>query len=330
MSKEKKQLFQLSASRLKTLSSCSWVFYAQEILKLPQDSNPKTQLGSICHLILEVLSNPRHRHHYDKIMTFPESIHNSRAVSILASKLIIKYNIPYEIAIDLDDLVLVALRNDFFFEGAKEVLPPEYEFILDTGKYRIKGLMDMVAIYDDYVLIRDYKTQKNKFSDEELKNNIQAKVYQLAIKKLFNKPAKVEFVLLRHPGTNDNRTNHLQVVECASNEELGGLEFYLENVAEYVEDFGEEKGRLEFAYDKGFPEDNSFSGRIQCGRFPPGHLKKSGEPAWECFAKSSKDYYVLINKDGKILKSSLDKSELSMQDGYKIEKRRYNGCPRWQ
>ena len=40
-------------------------------------------------------------------------------------------------------------------------------------------------------------------------------------------------------------------------------------------------------------------------------------------------YYVLLDEELKILSSSKDESELVAKKGQTIEKRSYEGCPRW-
>ena len=46
------------------------------------------------------------------------------------------------------------------------------------------------------------------------------------------------------------------------------------------------------------------------------------------------EYYVLLDKDGKILASSFKENKKTLQNkkkkGQKIELRKYSGCPRWE
>ena len=57
----------LSASRIKTLQQCSWKYWCNYKLKLPDKSNDGASRGWICHLIFELLGEPRHKKHYDLI-----------------------------------------------------------------------------------------------------------------------------------------------------------------------------------------------------------------------------------------------------------------------
>ena len=76
----------LSASKIKTMQSCSWLYWCKYHLKLPEDSNDGASRGSICHLVFECLGNPRHKHHYNKIVK-NQSVWKSKAVK----RLIINY-----------------------------------------------------------------------------------------------------------------------------------------------------------------------------------------------------------------------------------------------
>ena len=58
----------LSASRIKTLQTCSWQYWCKYHLKMPDTSNHGSLRGTICHAIFENLGNPKHKHHYNKIV----------------------------------------------------------------------------------------------------------------------------------------------------------------------------------------------------------------------------------------------------------------------
>ena len=58
----------LSASKIKTFESCSWKYWCNYHLKLPQENNDGARRGTVCHLIFELLVKPRHKKHFDLIM----------------------------------------------------------------------------------------------------------------------------------------------------------------------------------------------------------------------------------------------------------------------
>ena len=58
----------LSASKIKTLKSCSWLYWCKYHLKLPDKTNDGALKGEIVHLVFECLGKERHRKHYDNIL----------------------------------------------------------------------------------------------------------------------------------------------------------------------------------------------------------------------------------------------------------------------
>ena len=53
---------------MKTLETCSWLYWGKYHLNLPDKTNDGAIRGSICHLIFELLLTDKHKHHYDKIV----------------------------------------------------------------------------------------------------------------------------------------------------------------------------------------------------------------------------------------------------------------------
>lgn len=306
----------LSASRLKTFLSCSWIFYCEYILKIPSATHPKTKLGSLAHTIFEVLQKPRHKKHYDLILLkysndelppigSKKSIYNSPAIERLVNSYLAKNpDITAALSADLDSLVLVGLENDFFCAGSEKMLPPEHEFILDIDGMLIKGYIDILAFYKGKAKIRDYKSQGKRFTDEEMENNIQAAIYQLYVNREFKIPAEVEFVMLRHPETKRTPGKHLQVVPPYSETELSGFVEYLKYLDEQVQNFSLETAtnNLKAENDDGF-----------CKRV--------------CQFKNPMEYYIVLDKDGEIVQSAKTEKELKPKDGQTIEKKKYMGCP---
>lgn len=295
----------LSASRLKTFLSCSWIFYCEYVLKIPSATHPKTKLGSLAHTIFEVLQKPRHKKHYDIIMAGKKSVYNSKPIARLIKSFLAKNpDITPILVADFDSLVLVGLENDFFCFGAEKILPPEHEFLLDIDGMLIKGYIDILAFYKDKAKIRDYKSQGKRFTDDEMENNIQAGIYQLYVNRKFNIPAEVEFVMLRHPETKRTPGKHLQTVPPYNENELSGFVEYLKYLDEQVQNFSLEKAteNLKAQTDDGF-----------CKRV--------------CQFKNPMEYYILLDKDGEILQSSKVEKELQAKEGQTIEKKNYTGCP---
>ena len=58
----------LSASRIKTVQSCSWLYWAKYQLGLPDASNDGAKRGSICHLIFELLGEKNRKSIYQSLL----------------------------------------------------------------------------------------------------------------------------------------------------------------------------------------------------------------------------------------------------------------------
>lgn len=293
----------LSASRIKGLQSCSWEFFCSACLKLPERVWSKTFVGSLCHIILECLAknNPKRKEYYDTIIK-TGTYKSVKSIHILVNNFKRKNpQMEDKHSDDLDDLLAVALKHDFFFTGAKKVLPPEWKFELVVGGAKIKGFLDRLAFYDGYAVIRDYKTQKDRFTESELENNIQAAIYQLAVKEVFGVSARVEFILLRHAGNKKDPLKHVQVVEPYSPEQLSGLVSYVSHLNGEFEKFNIERARLNLRAIK----DKGFCFNV-CGYRLPYK-------------------YFALTKDGKLLKTS--KSAIQAADGETVTEHFYSGCP---
>jgi hypothetical protein len=300
----------LSASRIKEVLSCSWLFYCKEVLKLPETTHPKTLVGSLCHSILECLLNPRHKKHYLVIMAGKKSVYNSEAVTRLIKWWQKKYNLEQKLINDVDAMVLLVLtQTNYLDEGATKTFPPEQEFnLIIGGKYPMRGFLDRLAIFGDKIIITDYKTQGKVFTQEELDNNIQASVYQSYCKKQYGLPAEVQFIMLRHPPTRVNATKHIQTVPSKTDSELAGIECYLEFMGQIFSNFTEEDAKKTFKCDI----DDGFCWRV-------------------CQFRQGRDYKVKLDKEGNIIAgySINNEPEFDANEGEKIEVRSYKGCPRF-
>ena len=305
----------LSASRLKTLETCSWSYWCNYHLKLPQKQNEGALRGTVCHLAFEMLVKKKHKKHFNKI---------SKAGTIEASKavhrMVMKHLTHMENSFDLpmtneentqlvDDMIVVGLKCDFFGWGGK-VDKPELEFLLESKdpEYKIRGFIDKPIVYKKgkKIKIVDYKSSKYKFRGEELRSNVQAMVYTLAAQKEWpGYVPTVEFQFLRHP------KSPLQQLKF-NEEQLRGLEYYLAHTFQIVNNFTEETATTNYAADK---KKDSW-------------LCKIGK--WRCPYIDPYDYFVIVDKNKEEIKKSFKKKELqkTLKRGQKIEKRTYDGCPR--
>jgi hypothetical protein len=340
------EMTRLSASRIKTAQSCSWTYWCKYKLKLPDTSNDGASRGTICHLILELLCDPRRKSYYDKIiaentMFCVASV--ERLVKIWARRL----GVDDPDNIDLiDTMTINGLQYDYFGNatGKLEEAFSEKDFHIivekEDIKYRINGFIDKLFLYkkEKIAIIRDFKTSKEVFQGKEAKDNLQDLIYSLAVKHLYPdySTRQSEFLFLKFDLNKDLLgADGKGVLKMAplSDEELEGFEYQLTEWQNYLDNFDEETARSDFAFDKGFPpKEDGFCGRLSCGFAKhPGQLKKDGNPMWHCSFKFGFDYWVLKNSDGIIKKSAhIDQKDSLIEiqdDSDTITKESYSGCP---
>jgi len=301
---ENENLKILSASRIKTLETCSWVYWNNYHTKVPQSQNDGALRGTICHTIFELLLSPKHKNHFDKIIK-KNSIKGSKPVTRLVKRLKAKVGLNESNFELLDQMILVGLKNDFFGEGGK-IVKPEYSFEIknDQPKYHIKGFIDKPIKKKKEMHIIDYKSSKYKFRGDDLEANIQAMMYSLASKKLWPKLKPiVKFLFLRFP---KQPIQELSFTE----EQINGFEYYLEHINDYINNFNEDSAKANFAADN---EKNKWMCQIG---------------GWKCPYKDPFEYYVKLNKNNEIIETSLQNNFKDLS-GFTVEKRKYQGCPKW-
>ena len=305
----------LSASRIKTLETCSWSYWCNYHLKLPQKQNEGALRGTVCHLVFEMLVKKKHKKHFDKIFK-GNSIKRSPAVFRMVMKHLTQMENSFDLPMTneenvelVDDMIVVGLNCDFFGWGGK-VDKPEHEFLLENKdpEYKIRGFIDKPIVYKKgkKIKIVDYKSSKYKFRGEELHSNVQAMVYTLAAQQEWPEYSPtVEFQFLRHP------RSPLQQLEF-NKDQLRGLEYYLAHTFQIINNFTEETATTNYAADT---KKNAW-------------LCKIGK--WRCPYIDPYPYFVIVDENGEEINKSLKRSELQskLKDGQKIKKRKYDGCPR--
>lgn len=330
----------LSASKIKVLKSCSWQYWSKYHLKLPDKTNSGALKGDTVHIVLECLGSEKHKKHYDAILK-KKDISASKAVKRLVYAHIKRKNLNYEDDLaDINEMITKGISYDFF--GNKYGKPTEsisekdFEIEVDNEnfKYKVKGFIDKLFIYgnEGLVLIRDFKTNKKMYEGKEVSDNLQDYIYTLAIRKLFPqyKNVKMEFLFLKQ----DIPREGVMLMEPKSKQDIDGFQYELSELQTYADKFNEKLAISNLAFNQGMPKDGSFSGKLLCGfASKPNQLKKDGSPMWYCSFKFGFDYYVVLDKDGKIKKSAYTKKEFDnykLEPQEKIEKRVYDGCPCFQ
>jgi len=347
----------LSASRIKTLQQCSWKYWCNYKLKLPDTSNDGASRGWICHLIFELLGNPRHKKHYETIIK-NGSIFKCAPIKKLTLYHARKLNVDDHENLQLIDTMTVnGLHYDFFGEDldtpTQAISEEAFDIEVDTEdfSYRIKGFIDKLFLYENqsYALIRDFKSSKQVFKGKEVTDNLQDLMYSLAVKHLYPnyKNRESEFLFLKFDLTKDmfdKPGNGVLKMEPLLDSELYGFQYELTEIQRVIDNFDEEQAHSNFAGAQPYPSDGTFGGPLACGKdgfkMSRGQpvLDKNGDPikAFICSFRKPFKYYALKSEDDKILKTCFaddQESLLSMQSKQKedqnIELLEYSGCPYW-
>jgi len=304
MAQETKNLKVLSASRIKTLETCSWVYWNNYHTKVPQSQNDGALRGTICHTVFELLLNKRHLKNYKRIIK-KNAIDGDKGVDALVKKLAKKVKLDDSNYKLLNDMILVGLKHDFFGEHG-DIVKPEYSFNIESQepKYHIRGFIDKPIKTKKEMHIIDYKSSKYKFRGDDLEANIQAMMYSLASKKLWPKLKPiVKFLFLRFP------KQPIQELTF-TDEQITGFEHYLEHINDYVNKFDENSAKANFAIDN---EKNKWMCKVG---------------GWKCPYKDPYEYYVKLNDKGEVVETSLENNFKDIK-GFKVETRKYEGCPKW-
>ncbi len=332
----------LSASRIKTLETCSWQYWCNYQLKLPDSQNEGSLRGTICHAIFECLGNPRHKSHYNTIIK-AQDVRACKPIKRMVESYAVKYGLDDDQNLELIyDMTLEGLNYDFF--GTKIGKPTEsisekdFDIEVKDGdkNYRILGFIDKLFLFKKkgLALVRDFKTSKSVFTGKDYTDNMQDYMYNLAVKHLYPDflERKMEFLFLKFPLNGNGLVQMKQLDDL----DLEGFEYFLTEIQSIINDFDETTAMSNLAYNKGYPKpEDGFSGRLVCGRAEEkGELKKDGSLKWHCPFKFAFDYYHLEDANGVFIASSSSKAKLQEKKksikGSKIIKKYYAGCPAFQ
>jgi hypothetical protein len=300
----------LSASGIETLETCTWKYKCQNIDKVPQLPNDGSLRGLVAHAIFEILLNKRHKKHFDIILQ-KENVEASEAVHRLLIKMMKEKNIYDTLNYDIMvEMLLVGLKHDFYGEFLSgSISKPEFKFELENEnpEYRVRGYIDKYVTYSNgLVIIRDFKSSKQKFSADHLKSNNQALTYSLVgYKQLKAKDVKTEFLFLRFP------RQPIQEIHLTP-DQLEGFEHYLSYLYSIIKNFNDETAKSNFA---GANPKNAW-------------LCQRG--SWRCPYLKPFKYWALVDEKGVVARTDQNKDALKVKEGQRIVEMTYSGCPYWQ
>ena len=330
----------LSASRIKTVQSCSWLYWCKYKLHLPDKSNDGAKRGSICHLIFEVLGEKKRKKYYNKLIK-TEDIYSVPSIKRLVMKHAKREEVDDEENIQLiKEMTYNGLTYDFFgsdlSKPTEEYSEKDFEIVKNDGeiRYKIRGFIDKLFLYKrkKFAIIRDFKTSKAVFKGKDATDNLQDLMYSLAVRNLFPEYSTrvSEFLFLKFDLDAESSNSGLMQMKPLDDDELEGFELQLSEIQNYLDSFSLKHAKKNFAAYKGFPNDGSFSGKLLCGfAKKKGELKLDGNPKWYCPMKFDFFYYQVKNSDGDVIASYFEEEfeENLVPDGGTYELKYYEGCP---
>ncbi len=225
----------------------------------------------------------------------------------------------------IDDFILVALKQEF--KGPKGTVKTEgereFEVKIDRTaedgpRYNVRGAIDKTHHIKvgrkTRLKVRDYKGSKKKFDGEKETDNVQSKMYQLALRHLHPEIVEREFdfLFLKFPRA------PIQTQPSFTDEELDAFEWRLHYLQQSMEAFGPDDT---LDHPAAMNPDNQWL----CGREG---IKKDGTPMWVCSARNPIDYWVLKEGDD-VIDSAFTQEELTPKGTQTVEARHYAGCPVW-
>lgn len=301
----------LSASTIKTYLNCSYLFYQSYIKLVPQKLHPSLPKGTLIHLILELLLLKVERHWLVHEIIKSNTVNISTSISRLIHKNLNKHGLDNSLVFkEVESCILVGLKQEYFgsnVEGKKLVeIKAEQQFSIPLGGYDITGTIDKIAIFEDKLIIYDYKSSKQKFSGEDREANVQAMLYLWAARQLF--PGKKEycfkFIFLRFP------KNPIQE-HVYNDTQIEGFSSWVAYIIKFMANMDEDAAYANFAADE---KSKSW-------------LCKAGA-TWRCPYMDAFEYYEVLDCLNNIVSTSIE-LPLNIDEDYQIVKKQYQGCARF-
>jgi len=176
-------MLKVSASRLKTFLTCRYQYYCKYVLKLPDESGDKANLGSAIHTILECLERPG-KNRRELVLGARRTGEVPKNLWRHWLKLRSAYRLPE--AFDKDAKKLILNGINYAIDLNAKVLQVEGKFDIPIdNNISLTGFIDKtLLIGSDMVDTQDYKTGV-PYKEEVCHTDPQGYIYMYAMKKLY-------------------------------------------------------------------------------------------------------------------------------------------------
>jgi RecB family exonuclease len=186
------QLEALSPSKIDTFDECQLKYRAIYEEGLKTKPHPLTSMGSALHKMFELATRARITPGTPEFLHDPYH-HEAGAVA--------EFDVQPDLVPLLRELTQNAIRWGYF-RNVHRCIGVEIEFRFALPDVTpVRGLIDRLDVWEDVAEIIDIKTQKNPLDTSMLKNDWQARIYNLAariIQPTIKGKIRVAFWVLRH------------------------------------------------------------------------------------------------------------------------------------
>ena len=189
----------ISFSRLELITQCPAKFKHRYITKTKPRLDPASPatLGSIVHKTLEKVYPELKSENYFGPLFHRKNIIMKHLKSVMQNS---KY--PPELFIQTQQILKTFAENEICHTDSISAIEQRIVFEPDVlGEISILGYIDRIDRPDSHtVQIIDYKTNRMLYTQEELRQSLQASIYIMAAKEMFPEAENVEmqFHMLRH------------------------------------------------------------------------------------------------------------------------------------
>jgi len=182
-----------SHSSIDTYMDCPFKYKVRYFYNLEEEDNLALKVGKIYHSIIREFFESKEGHGRDKLVK-------------LVNETFDRFNFEYEFARrDLKSRAMEQFEN--FYDNLMPENPDgaivEKKFTFEIDGEKINGRIDQINIIDkDTIEIIDYKSGSTHYSDRELKEALQLKLYRMAfdlsddLKELRNKNMEMRYISL--------------------------------------------------------------------------------------------------------------------------------------
>jgi superfamily I DNA/RNA helicase/CRISPR/Cas system-associated exonuclease Cas4 (RecB family) len=175
-----------SFSAIDTYDDCPFKYKMKYFLKLrTEEENMSLRIGSLYHNIISRFFKKDQKPALQELLKIMgEELENNKDD--------FKYHFYFKEIKNEMNKNFINLYNNFSYiiddpdyENLKDKIFTEKEFVFDIdGKNKIKGKIDLINLRDDgFAELIDFKSSQKKYSEKDLEEELQLKIYYLAIKK---------------------------------------------------------------------------------------------------------------------------------------------------